>query len=260
MNAVRSTPSDIDQIFELYEVATRFQKTKFSVHWPPFERSMVAQEIAEGRQYKLLDNGQTAAVWALAFSDPLIWKGKDQDRALYIHRIATNPAFRGRQLVKKIVDWAIQYARENNIDYVRMDTVGNNRGLIDYYQRCGFTFLGLDQLEDTDGLPAHYDKAVVSLFEIALSDQPLPDTSLTWNDFQRVEIRVGTVVAAEVFEEARKPAYQMIIDFGALGTRKTSAQITRRYQPDDLIDTQVVAVVNFPPKQIATMMSECLVL
>lgn len=84
--------------------------------------------------------------------------------------------------------------------------------------------------------------------------------NLTWNDFQKVEMRVGTVVAAEEFTEAKNPAYKMIIDFGEFGKRKTSAQITKIYQPDELIGQQVIAVVNFPAKQIANIMSECLVL
>ena len=83
---------------------------------------------------------------------------------------------------------------------------------------------------------------------------------LTWSDFTKVEMRIGTILEAEVFEEARNPAYKMIIDYGAVGKRKTSAQITDLYTPEELIGKQVVAVVNFPPKQIATMMSECLVL
>ena len=84
--------------------------------------------------------------------------------------------------------------------------------------------------------------------------------TLTWEDFMKVEMRVGTIISAEVFKEVRNPAYKITVDFGPFGIRKTSAQITTLYQPDELIGKQVVAVINFPPKQIATMMSECLVL
>lgn len=83
---------------------------------------------------------------------------------------------------------------------------------------------------------------------------------LTWSDFEKVEIRTGTVMAAEPFPQARKPAYKLTINFGALGTKRTSAQLTALYKADELVGKQVVAVVNFPPKQIATFRSECLLL
>ncbi|MCW4468051.1 tRNA-binding protein [Flavobacterium sp. MFBS3-15] len=84
---------------------------------------------------------------------------------------------------------------------------------------------------------------------------------LTWEEFEKTEMRVGTIIEANDFPEARKPAYQLTIDFGAaVGIRKSSAQITRRYAKEDLIGRQVVAVVNFPKKQIGKFMSECLVL
>jgi tRNA-binding protein len=86
------------------------------------------------------------------------------------------------------------------------------------------------------------------------------ENGLTWDDFMKVEMRVGTVLSAEPFEEAHKPAYKLLVDFGPQGIRKTSAQITHFYKTADLIGRQVVGVVNFPPKQIANMKSECLIL
>lgn len=84
--------------------------------------------------------------------------------------------------------------------------------------------------------------------------------NLSWDDFEKVDMRVGTVMAADPFPEARKPAYKLTIDFGEFGQKRTSAQLTTLYQMDELVGKQVVAVVNFPPKQIANFMSECLVL
>ena len=83
---------------------------------------------------------------------------------------------------------------------------------------------------------------------------------ITWSDFEKIEIRTGTILTAEDFPEAKNPSFKLKIDFGVLGVKKTSAQITKLYSKEELIGMQVVAVVNFPPKQIANFMSECLVL
>ncbi|MGE0553063.1 MAG: tRNA-binding protein [Gemmatimonadales bacterium] len=80
-----------------------------------------------------------------------------------------------------------------------------------------------------------------------------------WADFERVELRVGTVTAVDEFPEARKPAYKLTIDFGPLGVRRSSAQLTTHYRPEALVGRQVLAVLNFPRKQIADFFSECLV-
>jgi len=83
---------------------------------------------------------------------------------------------------------------------------------------------------------------------------------ISWSDFEKIDIRCGTIISAIPFEKAVKPSFQLEIDFGMLGVKKSSAQITHHYQPDELIGKQVVAVINFPVKQIANFFSECLVL
>ncbi|MBR9845665.1 MAG: tRNA-binding protein [Algicola sp.] len=86
------------------------------------------------------------------------------------------------------------------------------------------------------------------------------DNIITFEDFTKVDLRVGTIIEVNDFPEARQPAYQLTIDFGALGIKKSSAQITTLYKKEDILNRQIVAVVNFPKKQIAKFMSECLIL
>jgi len=84
--------------------------------------------------------------------------------------------------------------------------------------------------------------------------------AISWDEFERVDLRVGTVVSAEIFKEARRPAYILHVDFGPeIGVRKSSAQITELYEPENLVGVQVIGVVNFPPKQIGPVRSQCLV-
>lgn len=170
MEIKNSTIDDIDEIFKLYKIASNYQKAKKKVVvWPDFKRSLVESEIKENRQWKMIIDYEIACVWAITFQDEQIWEEKNKDNAIYIHRIATNPNFRGNNFVGKIVDWAKEYAKSINKQYVRLDTLGNNIRLIDHYKNAGFEFLGMFDLKNTDTLPEHYQGVPACLFEIDLN-------------------------------------------------------------------------------------------
>jgi ribosomal protein S18 acetylase RimI-like enzyme len=165
----QSTMDDVTDIFKLYQYATDYQKEKFPDNtWPTFERSMVEKEVENMLQYKFVVTDNIACVWAITHSDPQIWQEKNNDPAVYIHRIATNPSYRGHNYVKIIVDWAREYCAKQGLDYIRLDTCGHNEGLIKHYTSCGFTFLGIEKIKDSTGLPPHYVDADVCYFEISV--------------------------------------------------------------------------------------------
>lgn len=174
MEIVTAEPADVEKIFDLYDRAIEFQKQVFDKHWLGFEPVKVDAEIAEGRLWKILETGEIACIWSVAYEDPIIWGENSGDGAMYIHRIVTNPNFRGRGYVRTITEWAKTHAQQNGLRFVRMDTWGDNRKLIDYYRDCGFEFLGLTTPNESDTMPKHYKGITLSLFEIDLQNDKTP--------------------------------------------------------------------------------------
>ncbi len=169
MEIRNSTLRDIDDIFTLYQIATDFQKSKFPENqWPKFDRKLIETEINDKRQWKIIIDHKIACIWAITFNDPQIWEERDIDPSIYIHRIATNPDFRGKKFVSEIVNWAKDYTASKNKIFIRMDTCGYNKRLIDYYENSGFNFLGSTRLKNPTGLPSHYENSIVCLFEIQI--------------------------------------------------------------------------------------------
>jgi hypothetical protein len=161
---------DSDTILSLYKSARDLQTQKKMVVWPIFEKDFIENEINEQRQWKLLIEDDIACNWAITFSDKEIWGEKDKDDAIYIHRIATNPLFRGNRYIDRIVSWAKEYAKQKAKQFIRLDTLGNNTGLIKHYTSAGFQFLGMFELADTSNLPGHYQvEPNCCLFEIDLT-------------------------------------------------------------------------------------------
>ena len=169
MNFIQSTNNDVDAILKLYDLAEKFQQAQGMVNWQGFERSLVVDTIEEGFQWHVEMNREIACVFSLAISDPLIWSEKNIDPAVYIHRIATNPKFRGNNFVKRIIEFVSAYAIKHNKDYVRLDTLSGNENLHNHYLKNGFSYLGDVRLKDPEGLPAHYNDGMFSLFEIKVN-------------------------------------------------------------------------------------------
>jgi GNAT superfamily N-acetyltransferase len=160
---------DVGEILLLYEAARTLQAEKKMVVWPFFERSFIENEINEQRQWKIVMDNRIACNWAITFNDKDIWEEKEKDNAIYIHRIATHPAYRGNRYIDSIVEWAKTYAAHKGRQFVRLDTLGNNTGLIKHYTSAGFRFLGIFKLTDITNLPGHYHKEPdCLLFELSV--------------------------------------------------------------------------------------------
>jgi ribosomal protein S18 acetylase RimI-like enzyme len=169
MEIINSTADDTATIFKFYDHAIAYQKTKFNKHWQGFDLELVETEIKENRQWKIMMDNTVVCIFAITFNDTAIWGDKDEQPSIYIHRIVTNPLFRGNNFVNEIIIWAKKYGKENGRQFIRMDTWGDNQKLIDYYTKCGFTFLGLSEELNAKELPKHYSGIQLSLFEIKIN-------------------------------------------------------------------------------------------
>jgi ribosomal protein S18 acetylase RimI-like enzyme len=169
MEIVHSTLEDIPCIFALYDAGTAKQKAMGGKQWQGFERSLIEREIAEGRLYKLVAEGLVAGVFTLTFDDEILWGDRSADPAIYVHRIAIDPAFRGQGLVKRIVAWVRAYSLAHGKRFIRMDTGSGNDRLNAYYISCGFAYLGIVTYAGAPGMPAHYQTGSSSLFEMRVA-------------------------------------------------------------------------------------------
>ncbi|WP_219226074.1 GNAT family N-acetyltransferase [Pedobacter antarcticus] len=168
MKIINSTAADLEEIFNLYDSGTEYQKKVAEKHWIGFDSEMVLHEIEAKQQWKLMNGTQIAGIFCTTFDDPEIWQEKNADPAVYLHRIVTHPDYRGKNLIQQIISWAKDHAFTHHKKYIRMDTGSGNDKLNNYYISQGFDYLGITTIPLTAKLPAHYKGASSSLFEIAL--------------------------------------------------------------------------------------------
>lgn len=163
-----SLPADLELIFRVFDAAIAYQAKNGYELWPRFSASMILEEISEKRHWKVLEENRIVGIFSVMYNDPIIWLERDADPAVYLHRIAVSPDFKGRGLMLIIREWAKQHALQQRKTYIRMDTWGTNENLQKYYERCGFDYLGKQHLPETDHGPAHYGGSFLSLFQLSV--------------------------------------------------------------------------------------------
>ena len=146
MEILNSTEQDTQTIFELYRLATEYQQENGYNLWKEFDPKLIATEIREKRHWKIVIDDRIACIFSVFYNDPLLWGEKDNNHSVYIHRIATSPKFKGRNMTQSIISWAKVHARETGRKFIRMDTCANNKKLAGYYVNCGFKIVGYKQL------------------------------------------------------------------------------------------------------------------
>ncbi|MEM9856459.1 MAG: MarR family winged helix-turn-helix transcriptional regulator [Bacteroidota bacterium] len=166
---VNSTKEDLPMIMACYSAARSYMAEKKQVVWPVFSKELVLSEIEEKNQWKMLLADKVVGVWATTFEDALIWGKEYTEPAVYIHRIAKNPVSKHNILVREIIRWAKKYAKRKAKEFIRLDTVGLNHGLINHYEKQGFKYLGTRFINDTSALPKHYSEGPVCLFQLAVN-------------------------------------------------------------------------------------------
>ena len=160
--------TDLPFIFHLFDQSIQYQEKHGYPVWKNYDRNAIKKDIEAGNQYKIVVNGRIAIVFSVAYSDKFIWRTMDKGESVYLHRIVVNPEFKGQKLFGAIVDWAIQHCKEKGLKSIRMDTWAVNSNIIEYYKGFGFRVVENYTTPDTEELPVHNRKLVLTLLELVV--------------------------------------------------------------------------------------------
>lgn len=159
---------DYEQITRLFEDAIRLQGQNAYKVWEGIDANALQKDIENGLQFKIQHEQDIVCIFSIQYNDPFIWHSRDQNDAIYLHRIVTNPIFKGQRIFNRVLTWAIQFAKQNNKTYLRMDTWADNHQLIDYYKTFGFRFVENYQTTATEELPLQNRNINVALLELTV--------------------------------------------------------------------------------------------
>jgi len=167
-SVINTTTEDLPLIYWMFEEAIAYQKKNHYPGWNSYDKEFLQHEIDKMLQLKIVENGNILCVFSICFSDPLISRERDTGNSIYLHRITVNPKYKGQNQFAKVLAWAVEYARENKLETIRMDTWANNPTIINHYLGYGFQFLENYTTPDTDELPEQHRNLCVALLELSI--------------------------------------------------------------------------------------------
>ena len=166
---INTTKNDLNNILWLFSQAMDLQGKNGYKVWDDIDIAGLEKDIENCLQYKILKGNDILCIFSIQYNDPFIWREKDNNDAIYIHRAVVNPNYKGQRQFEKVVDWTIHHAREKNLKYVRMDTWADNSRIIDYYMSFGFEFVEYYKTSDHQELPIQNRNLNLALLEMKLS-------------------------------------------------------------------------------------------
>jgi len=166
---VQTTTEDLDTVFLLFKQVTRAQSKDGYKVWSSVDKETLERDVEERRQYKIVKGDDILCLFSMLSSDPFIWRGRENGDAIYLHRIVANPDFKGQKQFEKVLVWAIQYAHQNDIKFIRMDPWADNEKLIDYYKSFGFEFIENYKTPDIPELPRQNRNLDHALLELKVT-------------------------------------------------------------------------------------------
>lgn len=163
-----ATIHDLPFIYRLFEEAIAYQKENNYIGWKNYDKDFLRHDVENKLLYKIMQEETISGIFSTCYSDPLIWREKEKNDALYLHRIVANRSVHSVPVFSLILDWAKQFAQEKQLKYLRMDTWAANKKIIDYYTRYGFILVEEYTTPDTTDLPVQHRKLNVALLEMVL--------------------------------------------------------------------------------------------
>jgi ribosomal protein S18 acetylase RimI-like enzyme len=168
---INTTKDDLDIILWFFEQAMELQGKNGYKVWHRIDKIALEKEIENRLQYKIMKGNDILCIFSIQYSDPFIWRERDQNDAIYLHRIVVNPNFKGQKQFEKVLNWAKQFAQTNNLKFVRMDTWADNAKIIDYYKSFGFVFIENFKTTNAPELPIQNRNLNVALLEMELREK-----------------------------------------------------------------------------------------